>query len=106
MSGESAGVNIDTVDDHNRRILDIVQGYSPDNIFNCDKTGLFFRALPDKTLSVNSDNTKGSRTSKERVTIMFACSALGEKCKPLVITKAQKPCCVKNIHLYSLSNYQ
>ena len=76
MSGESAGVNIDTVDDCKRRILDIVQGYSPDNIFNCDKTGLFFGALPDKTLSVNSDNTKGSRTSKERVTIILCLHAV------------------------------
>ena len=38
MSGESTGVNIDTVDDYKRRIPDIVQGYSPDNTFNYDGT--------------------------------------------------------------------
>ena len=38
MSGESTGVNINTVDDYKRRIPDIVQGYSPDNILNCDET--------------------------------------------------------------------
>ena len=38
MSGESTGVNIDTVDDYKRRIPDIFQSYSPDNIFNYDGT--------------------------------------------------------------------
>ena len=37
------------------------------------------------------------RTLKERSTIMLACSATGEKLKPLVISKALTPRCVRGI---------
>lgn len=46
---------------------------------------------------MKGNNTKGSKTSKERVTIMLVCSATGEKLKPLVIGKTQKPRYFKNI---------
>jgi len=51
VSGERAGVDIETVDDHRTRIPEICTGYSPSDIFNCDETGLYYKTLPDKTLS-------------------------------------------------------
>ena len=33
-------------------ISSIIDGYKHDNIYNCDETGLFYRALPDNTLAV------------------------------------------------------
>jgi predicted DNA-binding protein YlxM (UPF0122 family) len=61
------------------------------------ETGLYYRTLPDKTLSA-----KGVKNSKERLTVMFVCSAAGEKLKPLVISKALKPHCFKNIKVHKL----
>jgi hypothetical protein len=43
-----------------------------------------FLTFPDKTLSAKGASCKGVKNSKERLTIMFACSATGEKLKPLV----------------------
>ena len=87
VSGESASVNQETVDDYRTRLPDITKDYSPNDIFNCDETGLFYRALPDKTLAVKDQSCKGGKNAKERLTVMFACSSTGEKLKPLVIGK-------------------
>ena len=84
VSGESARVDIELVENYQQRIPDIVRGYSADDIFNCDETGLYLRALPDRTLSVKGESSKGIKLSKERVTLMFACSSTGEKIQPLV----------------------
>ncbi|XP_041377364.1 tigger transposable element-derived protein 6-like [Gigantopelta aegis] len=98
VSGESAGVNHDVVDDYKERLLTIIGDFDSKDIFNCDETGLFFRALPDKTLSYKSQAAKGGKISKERLTVLLCCSSMGEKLKPLVIGKAQNPRCFKNIN--------
>jgi len=60
-------------------------------MFNCDETGLFYRAMPDKSLAQKRDAVKGGKLVKERLTVLFCCSASGEKLEPLVIGKARKP---------------
>ena len=51
----------------------------------------FSTALPDKTLAQKCEKVKGGKQSKEWLTVRFACSFTGEKLKPVVIGKAQKP---------------
>lgn len=51
VCGESGGVSSETVEDYKQRLPEILQEYDSKDIFNCDETGLYFRALPDKTLS-------------------------------------------------------
>ena len=65
---------MDTVNDFQSRIDTIVRDYKPQDIFNCDETGLFFRALPDKTLAQKKSACKGGKIAKERSTVML-CSA-------------------------------
>ncbi|KAL4097797.1 hypothetical protein QTP88_022511 [Uroleucon formosanum] len=48
--GESSSVDHDIVDDWNNKLVEICEGFVPKNIFNLDETGLFFRALPNKTM--------------------------------------------------------
>lgn len=72
-------------------------GYRIEDIFSCDEAGLIYRALPDKTLNTKDISCKGGKSAKERLTVMFTCSATGGKLKPLVIGKANQPRCFKNI---------
>ena len=102
VSGESAGVDPATVDDYKKRLPSITSGFRSTDIFNCDETGLYYRALPDRTLAAKGDNAKGTKVSKDRVTLMFACSATGEKLRPLVIGKSANPRCLKNVKRDSL----
>ena len=71
------------VNDFKERISGVLSKYEPKDVFNCDETGLFYRALPDRTLAQKGDKVKGGKQSKERLTVLFACSFTGEKLKPL-----------------------
>lgn len=87
-NGESSFIDSLTVDDWIQRIPKIVDGYDASNIFNCDETGLFFKAMPDKSLTLYKEECKGGKKSKERFTILFCVNLTGEeKLKPLIISK-------------------
>ncbi len=53
---EKADIDQSVVDDFLERVPSLVDGYTPQNVFNCDETGLYYRALPDKTLTGQADN--------------------------------------------------
>ena len=77
--------------------LEIGHGYCHKDIFNTDKTGLYYRALPNRSLVIKGDPQKGIKISKERMTALLACSAAGEKLTPLVISKALNPRCFRGV---------
>ena len=97
LSGERAAVSMDTVDDWKETFLDLIKDYEPRDIFNMDETGLFFRALPDKTFTVKGADFAGSKKSKERLTVALSVNAVGEFDTPLVIGHAENPRCFRNI---------
>lgn len=71
--------------------------YPPECIFNADETGLYFRALPDDTYHLKNKKAKGSKASKERLTVLCCASLNGDKEELLVIGKSIKPRCFKGI---------
>ena len=105
VCGESASVDQAVVDDFRANLSTIIGEYCPENVFNADETGLFFRTLPDKTLAQKGEVCKGGKLAKERITVMLACSSTGEKLKPLVIGKSKNPRCFKNINIDNLPVY-
>lgn len=68
-----------------------------EDIFNADETGLFWKALPNKTLAISGEECKGGKLAKERLTVLFCVSFTGEKLKPLVIGKSENPRCLNKI---------
>jgi len=85
VCGESSSVDVLTVQDWIQRIPKIIDGYDQQDIFNCGETCLFFKAMPDKSLTSNKEDFKGGKKSKERVIISFCVNSVGEKLKPLII---------------------
>lgn len=75
----------------------IVAEFTPNNIFNADETGLYYRALPDHTYMLKNDNAKGCKVSKERITILCCANMVGDKEKLLVIGKSKNPRCFKGV---------
>ncbi len=96
ISGEAKDVDPLTVDDWKNKIEEICDGYSAENIGNCDETGLFFRALPNKTLTLKNEKCIGGKLSKERLTVLICGFADGTLEKPIVIGKSWNPRCFKN----------
>ncbi|PNF16076.1 hypothetical protein B7P43_G04575 [Cryptotermes secundus] len=66
------------------RVATMCEGYELRNIFNMDETGLFFRAVPDKTIG-QEKMYHGGELAGERLTLSFCINALGEKEPPVVI---------------------
>lgn len=95
VSGESSGAN--EFAGWCSKIAEIIGSYEPVNIFNVDETGLFYRALPNKTSSLKEEACAEGEMAKERLTVMLCASMCGEKVKPLVVGKASKPRCFKNV---------
>jgi hypothetical protein len=51
----------------------------------------FIDKMPRKSLIQKGEKCKGGKVSKERLSVLFCCSATGEKLKPLVIGNAAHP---------------
>ena len=75
----------------------ILARYELQDIFNADEFGLFYQALPSKSLHFRGKRSAGGKHSKVRLTGMAASNALGEKLPMFVIGKYAKPRCFKNV---------
>ncbi|XP_066153045.1 tigger transposable element-derived protein 4-like [Euwallacea fornicatus] len=102
ISGESASVNPENVKTFLEKLPSLIEKYPPRNIYNVDETGLFFRALPNKTLALKKERCFGGKLSKDRITILHCANMNGEKEPLLIIGKAARPRAFKNIDLNKL----
>ena len=63
-----------------------------------DKSGWFFKALPDKGLVEKGKEAKGGKKSKQRFTIAYFVNTAREKIdEPVVTWKSKKPRCFKRL---------
>ena len=97
VAGEDGEVNAETLKSWAERLPEIVKGYELKYIWNADETGLFWRALPDKSLSVKKGRCKGGKYAKQPITVLLTVNALGEKEPPIIIGRSLKPRCFKNV---------
>nr|XP_022914667.1 tigger transposable element-derived protein 6-like [Onthophagus taurus] len=97
ISGEAADVNEEGINEFMKKLPTFLLGYRPEDIFNADESGLFFRALPNKTLALKSEKCTGGKLSKERLTVLFCVNSVGEKEELLVIGKSARPRALKNV---------
>lgn len=99
VCGEAASVCDETVKEWTENTLpDILSQYDPNDVFNCDETGLFYKCLPSKTLALKSDKWAGGKIAKDRITVHICANVTGsEKIPLLVIGKSAKPRCFKNV---------
>ena len=86
ICGESRSVDQTIVDDWKSRLLSMIEHYKPEDVFNVDETGLFFKLMPDKSMVVDKNDCRGGKKSKDRYTVMLCGNWSGtEKLKPIVI---------------------
>ena len=97
ISGNEDNVNESTVLSWTSSVSALLAGYEKRDLFNCDETALFFRAISNKSLAVKGESCKGVVSTKERFTVLLCANAEGGKEKPLVIWKSLKPRCFGRI---------
>ena len=97
VAGEDGDVNEVTLDSWQERVKELTKGYAPENVWNMDETGQFWKALPDKSLSEAGKRCRGGKKAKQQCTWAFFVHAAGGKEEPVVIGKSKKPCCFKHL---------
>ena len=79
-------------------------GYTQDQIFNVDETGLYWKRMPDRTYIAKEEKTQsGYKAAKDRVTLLLGGNASGNcKLMPLFIHRSENPRALKNVPKESL----
>jgi hypothetical protein len=77
LHGESSSVDMKAIQPELDTITQICSDYHPDNIYNCDETGLYLKELNSKSYTVDGDNA-GSKPSRAcRVSLLVCANASG-----------------------------
>lgn len=106
LSGESAGVDGETVLAGIQKAREIIKKFAPKDVYNMDETGLFYQMLPDRSLTT-SEFVKGTKKAKQRVSVAVCANADGsDKLKLLVIGKSKKPRCFKQMNVGHYCDYR
>jgi hypothetical protein len=102
LHGEGAEVNksdlglLAALDD----LYAIIAQYDPENVYNMDETGLFFRLLPRYSLLMPNEDistTRGKKKSKDRVSLIVCANAVGSHKIPCaLIGKPKALACIKD----------
>ena len=86
--GEAASANLANVELARNSIPMVLAmlGAHPNDVFNCDETGLVLGAQPLKTLAFG--RVSGCKRAMDRITLMICCNATGtERMKPMIVAK-------------------
>lgn len=100
VTGEKLSSNFAAVEPFQKLFLNKVRelNLGPEQVYNADESGLFWRALPKKTLvHKDEDSAPGRKVSKDRFTFMPCANASGShKLKLFTIGKAANPRALKD----------
>ena len=98
LFGESKSVNEETVNEWKQKLPELIKEYEPQDVFNADELGLFYRLQPSKTYTFKGQKCKGGKKSRERVTILLCSNMNGtEKFDLFAIGKSANPKSFKEI---------
>ncbi|XP_060851677.1 tigger transposable element-derived protein 4-like [Rhopalosiphum padi] len=89
ICGEADAVDDNSIKSWKETILpNLLKDYSPENIYNADEFGLFFKLMPDKSLVMKDETCHGGKLSKDRLTVLTCSNWSGtDKLKLLVIAQ-------------------
>ncbi|XP_053561290.1 tigger transposable element-derived protein 1-like [Bombina bombina] len=99
VQGEAAAADTEAAESYPSDFAKIIEdgGYSMDQIFNVDETGLFWK-MPARTFIARQEKSMpGYKLAKDRITLLLGGNASGTlKLKPLLIYRFQNPRVLKN----------
>lgn len=102
--GEGASAQ---VDDESEKIIEEireqVKEYGPENTYNMDESGYYWKMKPDRSLS--TFEAKGTKKAKARITANFCVNASGsDKLPPWFIGTSKRPNCFRAEHLIEIDH--
>ncbi|XP_045139357.1 tigger transposable element-derived protein 1-like isoform X2 [Portunus trituberculatus] len=69
------------------------EGFIPQQVFNCNETGLFWKRMPKRTyITTEEKSLPGHKPMKDRLTLLLCANASGDnKMKPLLVYHSENP---------------
>ena len=95
LCGEEKGVDEEVSIVYRQELPELLKGFAPANVFNCDETGLYFRATGTRGLGFKGERSYGRKVAKDRVTLLVAGNALGDMLPLMMIGKNKEPRALK-----------
>lgn len=94
--GEKSSADTEEAEEWISTVLSqLLHQYQPEDIYNADETGVYYRATPDGSLRYSFEQLSGSKKTMDRVTVLFCANMSGsDKLKLLVIGNSKKPRCI------------
>ncbi|XP_028678623.1 tigger transposable element-derived protein 1-like [Erpetoichthys calabaricus] len=93
--GEAASADIKAAEDCLKTFAGIIaaEGYIPQQVFNCNETGLFWKKMPRRTsITAEEKRMPGHKPMKDRLTLALRANASGDcKIKPLIVYHSENP---------------
>ncbi|XP_070618149.1 tigger transposable element-derived protein 1-like [Erythrolamprus reginae] len=109
LHGEAASADTGAAENFVQRTFkDLIAegGYLPEQVFNMDETGLFWKRMPSRTFLMQDEaKAPGFKAMKDRVTLIMCGNAAGFLLKPGLIYKSRNPRALKNRNKNSLPVY-
>ncbi|GBM44677.1 Tigger transposable element-derived protein 1 [Araneus ventricosus] len=92
--GKAASSDVKAAEDYLKTFSELIEanGYIPQQVFNCDETGLFWK-MPNRTyITAEEKIMPGHKPMKDRLTFALCASASGDcKIKPLLVYHSENP---------------
>ena len=71
IKGEAKAVNPEAMNAWKNTLLPkLLEQYAPDDIYNADYTGLFYKLQPSKSIVFKDEDGRGGKCSKSRIIVM------------------------------------
>lgn len=101
VCGEKESADHESAAEFSKTFYDLVKKYdlTPDQIYNADETGLYWRSIPTRTLAgSNEKQASGFKMNKQRITLLLCANASGRhRLKMFVVGKYKKPRSMKGV---------
>ncbi|KAF7239066.1 Tigger transposable element-derived protein 1 [Varanus komodoensis] len=99
LHGEAASASKEAVEKYPETFRHIIEekGYKPEQVFNIDETGLFWKKMLSRTYIMKDEaKAPGFKAQKDRVTLIMCGNSAGYMMKPGLIYKSANPKALKN----------
>jgi hypothetical protein len=95
LAGEAASADTDGAEKYKAVFKEMIEekGYKPEQVFNADETGLFWKKMPQRTyISQEEKVAPGFKAAKDRLTLMMCANASGDfVVKPMMLYRSLNP---------------
>jgi len=106
IKGETASADETAAKNYCKVLAKVIEDgeYCPDQVFNADETGLFWKKMPSRTFITKSEKiASGFKAAKVRVTFLLCSNASGARMlKPLMINRSLHPRALKGKNIAEL----